>query len=202
MKKSKLAFLFFLSLGISTISLAQQGPPGKQGPTGPQGAQGPAGPQGPPGPQGQSGLPGPQGPAGIQGAQGLQGPQGVQGPKGQLGATGPMPTFAVSFNVENKETSAWLIGDKADYNSGSNSNPTLVLYRGFTYQFNINVADFPFRIQSVNTANGALYSTGITPSIQNVEKGILSFKVPMDAPNQLYYMCGTHPGMTGVINIK
>jgi hypothetical protein len=32
--------------------------------------------------------------------------------------------------------------------------------------------------------------------------GAVTFKVPMDAPSQLYYYCLAHPNMNGIINIQ
>ena len=106
------------------------------------------------------------------------------------------PTIA--FNVTSNSSVAWLINNPSDYVSGSNVNPTLTLTRGMTYRFNVNVNGHPFRIAS--SSSGPAFNVGVTNN--DVMNGTLTFKVPMDAPSQLYYYCLAHPGMNGVINIS
>ena len=171
------------------------GPAGATGPIGPSGAQGPVGPAGatgPVGPAGAIGPQGPQGPTGATGATGPQGPQGVQGPQGPAGA------FVREFVVSSNSSISWLIDNPSDYVSGSNINPTLTLQRGMTYTFRVTVFGHPFRIAS--SASGSSFSTGVTNN--DVMGGTLTFKVPMDAPSQLYYYCLAHPNMNGILNIQ
>lgn len=104
----------------------------------------------------------------------------------------------ITFNVSSNSSISWLIGNPSDYNSGSNVNPTLVLQRGMTYQFNVTVNGHPFRIAS--SASGPAYNVGVTNN--DVMMGTVTFKVPMDAPSQLHYYCLAHPNMNGVINIQ
>lgn len=107
----------------------------------------------------------------------------------------------ITFNITNNGFTSYLIGDPADYVSGSNANPTLTLYRGFTYIFNVQVFGHPFRISETNVGLGAPFTTGTTN--QDAENSQLVFKVPMDAPNTLYYMCMFHyNSMRGTLNIK
>jgi hypothetical protein len=119
---------------------------------------------------------------------GAQGPQGVHGPEG------PSPTL----NVSNNSSISWLINSPSDYVSGNNANPTLTLQRGLTYKFNVSVFGHPFRIASSNF--GPAFNRGVTNN--DVMGGVLTFKVPMDAPSQLYYYCLAHPNMNGIINIQ
>lgn len=94
----------------------------------------------------------------------------------------------------------WAIDNASDYNSGSNINPILVLHRGFTYQFNVNAPGHPFRIAITDL--GLPYTVGITNN--DVQIGVLTFTVPVDAPATLFYYCIPHGamfGMKGVINI-
>jgi hypothetical protein len=84
-------------------------------------------------------------------------------------------------------------------------DPTIYLVRGQSYQFTNNSGSHPFRIQStVNGSSpadsGTQYNTGVT----NQDAGnsvTLTFDVPFDAPNTLYYQCTSHSSMGGVINI-
>lgn len=79
------------------------------------------------------------------------------------------------------------------------ADPTLVLYRGFTYDFhNLSGGTHPMRIQATTGLGQAAYTTGVTGS----EAGIQSFTVPMDAPNTLYYQCTVHVGMNGTLDIR
>ena len=85
----------------------------------------------------------------------------------------------------------------------TNSNdPTLLLIRGQTYRFVNDTSGHPFRIQS-NTATsggGTAYNDGVTN--QDASAGeTLTFTVPHDAPNTLYYQCTSHSSMTGTLNI-
>lgn len=169
-----------------------------------------AGPQGPAGPQGQMGQAGVNGAPGAQGIQGVQGeagPQGPAGPQGTAGATGtqgpagPVSPFAVQIDVTNNGASSYLIGNPSDYNSGSNVNPGLILYRGFTYYFIINAPGHPFKIGTVNsTGNGNAYNVGVTNNLTS--SGTIIFKVPMDAPASLFYNCTLHSSQNGTITIK
>ena len=67
-----------------------------------------------------------------------------------------------------------------------------------TYRFHVNVNGHPFRIAS--SSSGPAFNVGVTNN--DVMNGRLTFKVPMDAPSQLYYYCLAHPNMNGVINIS
>lgn len=79
-------------------------------------------------------------------------------------------------------------------------NPNLTVVRGNTYVFNLNTPGHPFYInttQGTGTAN--MYNTGITGNGNT--SGTLTFVVPTDAPNTLYYNCEFHAIMTGVITV-
>ena len=83
------------------------------------------------------------------------------------------------------------------------NNPTLYLIRGQTYKFVINAAgSHPTRIQSTGAqaGGGTPYNDGVTN--QDANNGqTLTFVVPMDAPDTLYYQCTSHPAMFGTINV-
>ena len=75
--------------------------------------------------------------------------------------------------------------------------------RGQTYKFVINAAgSHPTRIQSTGAqaGGGTAYNDGVTN--QDANNGqTLTFVVPMNAPDTLYYQCTAHPAMFGTINI-
>ncbi|HUR11683.1 MAG TPA: hypothetical protein VM012_09965 [Flavitalea sp.] len=103
-----------------------------------------------------------------------------------------------TFNITG-DGFAWNIDNAGDYNATPfNINPQLILYRGFTYQFNINAPGHPFRIAVSN--GGAPYTPGVTNNDQSI--GVITFTVPMDAPNTLHYYCTIHAIMNGPVIIR
>ena len=87
-------------------------------------------------------------------------------------------------------------------------NPDITLYRGNTYKFIKETEDHPFYIMTEPSKDGigadgstsVLYSTGVTNN--GVAKGTLTFEVPVGAPDTLYYQCGSHDGMYGILHIR
>jgi hypothetical protein len=101
-----------------------------------------------------------------------------------LTAQGP-----TSFQVSNVGFSAYTIDGV--------SNPTLTLYRGVTYTFQVSTPGHPFWIKTMQTTGtGNPYSSGVTGNGSTT--GDVVFTVPMNAPDQLYYICEFHSSMTGV----
>jgi len=83
--------------------------------------------------------------------------------------------------------------------TGSVADPTIYVYRGFTYAFDNSVLGVahPLRIQSTQGLSGTPYTTGQSGSGQSV----LYWTVPMDAPSTLYYQCTQHALMNGTITV-
>ena len=81
------------------------------------------------------------------------------------------------------------------------SDPAIYLTRGQQYRFTNESGGHPFRIQSTpNGSAGTQYNNGVT----NQDAGnntTLTFDVPMNAPNILYYQCTAHGNMGGPIYI-
>lgn len=182
----------------STGATGSIGIVGNTGATGDIGVVGPtgAGYTGVTGATGDIGFTGPTGygytgATGGNGIIGFTGATGTVGATGIVGATGADATFAVQFNVVNSGASAYLFDNPSDYVSGANSNPTITLYRGFTYKFNISASGHPFRIAS--TQGGSAFNVGV--SSNDISNGTITFKVPQNAPSQLFYYCIFHPGM-------
>ena len=100
----------------------------------------------------------------------------------------------LTLTVTNSGSGAYLI-DGA-------SNPTVTLYRGVTYYFSISASGHPFFIQTVSGAysSGNLYTSGVTGA--GTQVGTLTFTVPLNAPNNLYYVCQYHSGMNGAFLIE
>jgi hypothetical protein len=188
-----------------------QGPTGATGATGvgATGATGSTGPTGPTGANGSSiqGATGPTGTPGATGATGATGPTGfgATGPTGPTGATGPSdgptgPTGPTGISI----TSNYIVTSPAggSYSiNGASGNPGLTLLRGHTYVFTVNATGHPFWLQTTVGAYNAAntYSTGVTNGGEDV--GGITFTVPLNAPNTLYYICQFHASMNGIINI-
>lgn len=84
--------------------------------------------------------------------------------------------------------------------SGLGDNPTLTLWRGETYAFQLNASGHPFVIKTVaGSGTGNIYNEGTTN--QGIEQGYMYFTVPLDAPDTLYYQCTAHAPMVGTINV-
>lgn len=149
-------------------------------------------------PSGNAGSQGTQGTQGIQGVQGLQGSQGTQGPQSIQGTTGIQGAQGIQgvegardYIVTNLSSIAYVID--------GNNNPDLNLLRGFTYRFIINAPGHPFEIRS-GSASGSAYNTGVTNN--GTDSGEITFRVPANAPDTLYYSCTAHAGMNGQLNIS
>ena len=104
----------------------------------------------------------------------------------------------------------WLIGANgaSDYTfqgpgiTGTQNDPTLYLYKGFTYIFNNTTGNsHPFYIKTTpGTGTGNQYTTGVTNN-GSISGNKTIFTVPMNAPATLYYQCSLHTNMVGTINI-
>jgi len=80
------------------------------------------------------------------------------------------------------------------------SNPTLYLQKGKNYRFSVNASGHPFWIKTTrSTGVGNSYNDGVVNN--GAEVGIVTFKVPYDAPDILYYNCQYHSSMNGEIRI-
>ena len=77
---------------------------------------------------------------------------------------------------------------KYSFNGSSNGlNPPLVLVKGVTYTFNVNTPGHPFWIKASPVAGtGGVYSNGVTNN--GASSGTITFTVPQNAPNILYYV--------------
>lgn len=99
----------------------------------------------------------------------------------------------IDYRVINNGTSSWAINQQP--------NPTLTLVRGNTYTWNlVQTAPYKFYIktqESFGTTN--LYNEGVTNN--GAYTGIVTFTVPQDAPNVLYYCNDIHFNLRGQFNI-
>ena len=103
-----------------------------------------------------------------------------------------------TINITNSGSGAYLINDV--------SNGDISLVRGNTYNLVINATGHPFWIRTIQGAysdngygNNYAYTSGITNN--GTQNGTITFVVPNDAPNTLYYVCQNHSSMQGRILI-
>jgi hypothetical protein len=95
-------------------------------------------------------------------------------------------------------------GDNFTYQFSTDSlvnNPTIILYKGQTYTFDINVPGNPFTIKTKRTLEEEFnFDSGV--SEQNVEKGTITFTVGNNVPETLYYVASNDINNSGLIQIK
>ena len=86
--------------------------------------------------------------------------------------------------------------------NGLTRNPTLKLYRGQTYHFEIDSQGEPFSIKTARST-GAIdrYIASAAVDSFAVEKGTVTFAVPDNAPNVLYYVSENDINLGGVFHI-
>ena len=102
-------------------------------------------------------------------------------------------TETVNFRVTNNGISSYTI----DYQP----NPTLTLVRGSTYVFNLNLTGiYPFFIKTIaSLGNINTYDSGVLRN--GASTGIITFTVPQNAPDTLYYASANEYNLRGQINI-
>ena len=109
---------------------------------------------------------------------------------------------SVSYSVTNNSNGAYTFSGSA-----AGDNPNIgPLYKGGTYTFNVNASGHPFYLTTDNGTNFSAgtyfgeYTSGVTGS--RTDSGTVTFTVPSNAPDTLYYQCGNHSVMRGAITIK
>lgn len=84
--------------------------------------------------------------------------------------------------------------------NGLTRNPTLRLFRGQTYRFEIAAPGHPFSIKKLRSAGTVdRYTDGV--DVSAVEEGVLTFTVPQDAPNVLFYVSENSVDTGGVFHV-
>ncbi|NNL08987.1 MAG: CHRD domain-containing protein [Croceitalea sp.] len=102
-----------------------------------------------------------------------------------------------NYDVTNNGATSYVFNGEGQTDA---QNPSLTLVRGTTYTFTIDASGHPFLIKSVQgNTNANAYNNGVTNN--GAENGTVTFTVPMDAPDTLYYNCQFHSSMTGTFTI-
>jgi hypothetical protein len=144
------------------------------------------------------------------------------GTSGSLSLSGSFDT-STYYEVVTPETGDYYIINRAqldefdgvraggyfntEENTGSFSDgikdPTLTLKRGEMYTFSVNALKYdlnPFYIKTARKPDKeALYNEGVTNN--GVNFGTLTFIVPLEAPDRLYYVNGNNVSASGIINV-
>src|SRR6056300_767599 len=118
------------------------------------------------------------------------------------------PNAVAEYTVTNNAQAAYEFRHRENEN-----NPILTLYRGNTYKFNVDAKGHPFWIMtepykskvSADGSTSTIYSTGVVNN--GADEGMVTFTVPSytndtDTPNTLYYQCGNHDAMYGILQIR
>ncbi len=85
--------------------------------------------------------------------------------------------------------------------NGLERNPTLTLFRGQTYNFEINCPGQPFSIKNLRTAGPQDRYQTIDFNQFAVETGTITITIPYDAPDVLYYVSEANVDVGGVIHV-
>lgn len=101
-------------------------------------------------------------------------------------------------------------GDGPDFAVGNNgfsdyvidgvNDPGITVVRGCSYTFTVNTPGHPFFIKTMQvTGVGSTYNDGVTNN--GTQNGVITWDVPLGAPDALFYICQFHAGMTGTITV-
>ena len=120
---------------------------------------------------------------------------------------GPETIRILGQRAETVSTYTVLIESQGDNNTyiftpnGLTRNPTLTLYRGQTYKFEIDSPGNPFSIKTLRTPG--FLDRYDTFGLDNfaVENGTITFTVPFNSPDVLYYQSETDIDLGGVIQV-
>ena len=127
---------------------------------------------------------------------------------------GPQSFGLPGNTIEVESTYTVRIGDNVDNNTyifspdGLTNNPTITLYRGITYRFDIDTPNLPFTIKTKRTLDEGfdLDSSSIIVlegvDVQGLEKGVSTLQLGTDTPDVLYYTASNDLQASGTIVVK
>lgn len=106
-------------------------------------------------------------------------------------------TSSKTYTVTNQGASAYVFNGEGFSNE---ANPNISFKRGETYEFVVDTPGHPFFIKSAQTTGtGDQFNTGVTEN--GTSSATITFTVPSNAPDTLFYICEFHGSMTGTITI-
>ena len=117
-----------------------------------------------------------------------------------------VPGTAVHWNITtaqgNQYDFTWETNSANDTLTNGFSNtpePDITLIRGATYEFDTSGTGATHPLEIRTALGGSAYNSGVTNN--GVAQAIITFVVPSNAPDTLYYECVAHPNMNGALNI-
>ena len=127
---------------------------------------------------------------------------------------GPQTIGVAGNTVDVESTYTVRTADNDDNNAyvfspdGLTQNPTITLYRGMTYKFDIDTPNLPFTIKTKKTleegfdldSSSILVLEGV--DVQGLEKGISTLQLGTDTPEVLYYVSANDLNASGTIIVK
>ena len=108
----------------------------------------------------------------------------------------PVESPTIGFNITSNGAAAYRFAGGGV--NASTDNPTVFVYRGFTYRFNnVTGAGHPFALRQ--TSGGTAVTEGVTGS----DQGVQYWTVPMAlaAGTTYVYQCTLHPAMVGNLTV-
>ena len=128
----------------------------------------------------------------------------ISGSGGGGGGT-PELTFTVTVAQVSGANKYHLAGATSGFASAT-AAPTVDLQRGFTYKFDqsdSSNATHPLIITTSSTGGGsaAAYTTGVTTTGTVGVDRVLTFVVPHDAVDTMYYQCSAHTGLGAELDV-
>ena len=108
------------------------------------------------------------------------------------------------FNVINNSTTSYRFQPTGIGFTQNTDNPLLYLIRGKKYHFNLNASAHPFYLKQPIAGIGSIGTTLLYEDCvegNGTQVGILTFKVPYNAPSIVYYQCSVHTGMGNTMYI-
>ena len=107
------------------------------------------------------------------------------------------PSIEATLDISNNGASDYTIKSS---NNVTYNDPTITLVRGKTYEFDVSSPGHPFWIKTTqSTGSSNALESGITNN--GTTNGKITFTVPLDGSDTLYYNCQFHASMTGTINL-
>ena len=119
--------------------------------------------------------------------------------------TGPQSVPVAGQTIDVVSTYTVTAQDNLDNRSyifspdGKTPNPTLKLYRGITYRFEVNAPGLPLVFRSKRVEDPTFNI--IQDSSDATDKGIIEFRLDQSTPDVIYYMSDNDPGSSGVIEV-
>tara|TARA_Y100001978_G_scaffold153896_1_gene139240 strand:+ start:3398 stop:18538 length:15141 start_codon:yes stop_codon:yes gene_type:complete len=119
--------------------------------------------------------------------------------------TGPQSVPVAGQTIDVVSTYTVTAQDNVDNRSyifspdGKTPNPTLKLYRGITYRFEVDAPGLPLVFRSKRVEDPTFNI--IQDSSDATDKGIIEFRLDQSTPDVIYYMSDNDPGSSGVIEV-